>query len=497
MGGDGMSSDVSAARSRPPKICGLEAAAPETAAVESLSLLLLRLAVAEFAAVSLTACVTGLIYFRVILFSWPPLEAYISSALLIAGLVLLVSLAFRHYARLQAQALHQFLWNGVGAVALAFSFFLSILFLLKMTEDYSRATFFFQLITVAMAVLGLRAVAYARIQTAIAAGRIRARRVVLVGDPAHHSEVAKRLADAGIETLRSLPFPARYEDSVSTSSTAINQGNSRRMIEICRTLKPNDIVILSTAADMARSARLADVLSELPVSVHMIPVGAGDLLGTPRLGELCNLVTIQLLNPPLSGFDRAVKRAFDIAAASMGLLIFSPLLIVASVTIKLDSRGPILFRQTRHGYNNDVIQVFKLRSMTTMEDGNAFTQARRNDPRVTRVGRLLRRFNLDELPQLLNVLIGDMSIVGPRPHPIALNQMFEQHISPLSRRHNVKPGITGWAQVNGYRGETDTLDKMQRRFEHDLYYIDNWSFMLDMKIILMTLFSKSAYMNAF
>ena len=116
---------------------------------------------------------------------------------------------------------------------------------------------------------------------------------------------------------------------------------------------------------------------------------------------------------------------------------------------------------------------------------------------MTRVGQVLRRTNIDELPQLFNVLTGEMSIVGPRPHPVALNRMFEEHISPFSRRHNVKPGITGWAQVNGYRGQTDTLEKMQRRFECDLYYIENWSFLLDMKIILMTLFSKSAYRNAF
>jgi lipopolysaccharide/colanic/teichoic acid biosynthesis glycosyltransferase len=134
--------------------------------------------------------------------------------------------------------------------------------------------------------------------------------------------------------------------------------------------------------------------------------------------------------------------------------------------------------------------------MTTIEDGHRFKQAVKNDPRVTRVGHILRRTNIDELPQLVNVLLGEMSIVGPRPHPIALNEAFAQRISPLSRRHKVKPGITGWAQVNGHRGETDTIEKMRRRIECDLYYIDNWSFLLDVKIIVMTLFSKRAYTNA-
>ena len=134
--------------------------------------------------------------------------------------------------------------------------------------------------------------------------------------------------------------------------------------------------------------------------------------------------------------------------------------------------------------------------MTVTEDGHTCTQATKNDSRVTRMGRIIRRTNIDELPQLINVMLGQMSLVGPRPHPIVLNTLFQQQIAPLSRRHNVKPGITGWAQVNGHRGETDTLEKMQLRFECDLYYIDNWSFMLDIKIILMTLFSRSAYVNA-
>jgi lipopolysaccharide/colanic/teichoic acid biosynthesis glycosyltransferase len=135
--------------------------------------------------------------------------------------------------------------------------------------------------------------------------------------------------------------------------------------------------------------------------------------------------------------------------------------------------------------------------MTTLENGHAFRQVRRNDDRITPVGRILRRSNIDELPQLINVLMGQMSIVGPRPHATAHNDMFEGRILPFARRHNVKPGITGWAQVNGARGETDTLEKMQDRIEYDLYYIDNWSFLFDVKIIVMTLFSKRAYMNAY
>jgi lipopolysaccharide/colanic/teichoic acid biosynthesis glycosyltransferase len=183
--------------------------------------------------------------------------------------------------------------------------------------------------------------------------------------------------------------------------------------------------------------------------------------------------------------------------ALAGLVLFTPLLLCVAVAIKLDSPGPVLFRQTRHGYNKQAIGVLKFRTMTTLEDGSDFKQVRRNDDRVTAVGRTLRRTNIDELPQLINVLRGEMSIVGPRPHATAHNDMFEGRILPFARRHNVRPGITGWAQVNGARGETDTVEKMQERINYDLYYIDNWSLFFDVKIITMTLFSRQSYLNAY
>ncbi len=157
----------------------------------------------------------------------------------------------------------------------------------------------------------------------------------------------------------------------------------------------------------------------------------------------------------------------------------------------------MLFRQRRNGFNQREFRVFKFRTMTTLDDGAVVRQAQVNDIRVTRIGRLLRRTNLDELPQLLNVIMGDMSLVGPRPHAVAHNSEYEERIRLYARRHNVKPGITGWAQVNGLRGETSTLDKMERRVEHDLYYIDHWSVRFDLKIMLMTLFSPRSYRNAY
>jgi Undecaprenyl-phosphate glucose phosphotransferase len=495
-----MSSDVTVKRSHPSEFpaTGLRLDEPgrTTARLENLTALVAKLAAAEFVAIATAAYVISLIYYLVVFQSRTPSQDYIWSALFIAGLVLLVSLGFRHYVELQTQPRHRFLWSGLGAVALAFSFFLSTLFLLRATEDYSRATFFLQLLAVAITVLGVRAFGYAAIRSAIAAGRVEARRAVLIGNRGHYAGIEARLSEGGVKTVRSLSFPGKPKVARDGSGNDFDYELIRQMIDTCRKLRPDDIVIMATAADLPRSARLADMLSELPVSIHVIPVEVGELLGSAQLGELGALMTIQLLRPPLSAFDRLMKRAFDVTAAGVGLLALSPLLLVVAAAIKIDSRGPVIFRQTRHGYNNDTIRVFKFRSMTVTEDGHACKQATKNDARVTPMGRIMRRTNIDELPQLLNVLLGEMSLVGPRPHPIALNTLFQQQISPLSRRHNVKPGITGWAQVNGHRGETDTLEKMQRRFECDLYYIDNWSFLMDVKIILMTLFSRQAYVNA-
>jgi Undecaprenyl-phosphate glucose phosphotransferase len=220
-------------------------------------------------------------------------------------------------------------------------------------------------------------------------------------------------------------------------------------------------------------------------------------MAVSRITQFGNMVTMRIFQCPLTPFNRAIKRAFDVVAAIAGIILASPLLVIVALAIKLDSRGPVLFRQTRHGYNNEPIRVLKFRSMTVMEDGNNFKPVTRQDPRVTRLGRLLRSTNIDELPQLFNVLVGDMSLVGPRPHPTAQNEVFAELISSFFRRHNVKPGITGWAQVNGYRGDTDTLEKMQRRVEHDLYYIDNWSILFDLKIIVMTFISRKVYWNAY
>ena len=189
----------------------------------------------------------------------------------------------------------------------------------------------------------------------------------------------------------------------------------------------------------------------------------------------------------MSAAEQACKRALDLLLASTALVMLAPMMILVTAWIKFETRGPVFFTQRRSGFNGRTFKIYKFRTMTVDEDGPLLRQATRNDPRITNCGRLLRRTNIDELPQLLNVIAGDMSLVGPRPHPLALNSEYEDIIGNYAFRHHVKPGLTGWAQVNGARGETQTVELMARRVEFDLWYINNWSLWLDFRILLRTL----------
>ena len=442
----------------------------------------------EFFAVACTAYVTGFLYHGVYLYIWHTDPRYIFAALFIATLVTLVSLGLRSFISIRRQPRHVFLWRGIGAVVLAFSLFLSTIFVTKIAEEYSRVTFILQIVGVGITVACMRVVFYGWLQSAIAMNQIEARRVALIGDTSHCSIFANRLKISGIQTAGTFRLP---------KLRSANRSALRQLVANIRLRRVDDVLILATNEIMPAMFDLASCLAELPAGIHIVPVDALNVFASSQITELGNLQTIQVYRPPLSRFDLFIKRAFDVICAATSLVVFSPLFLFVAIAIKLDSPGPVFFRQTRHGFNNDEIRVLKFRSMTSMEDGDQFTQAVENDARVTRVGNIIRRTNIDELPQLINVLRGDMSIVGPRPHATAHNAVFNNMIAPFSRRHNVKPGITGWAQVNGYRGATDTLEKMRRRIEYDLYYVDNWSFLLDLKIIAMTLFSKRAYANAY
>jgi Undecaprenyl-phosphate glucose phosphotransferase len=238
-------------------------------------------------------------------------------------------------------------------------------------------------------------------------------------------------------------------------------------------------------------------LSVVPISVTLIADPAiGALLRRPLLGFGADKA-VELQRPPLDEAQQLMKRLLDLTMAGLLLMLLLPLFALIAAAIAIDSRGPILFRQRRAGFNSQVFHIYKFRSMTVLDDGAVVEQAQRCDTRVTRVGRVLRRFSLDELPQLLNVLRGNMSLVGPRPHALAHDSEYGQLISSYAARHKVKPGITGWAQVNGWRGATPEPYLMARRVEHDLWYIENWSLWLDIKILMLTAFRLYGAENAY
>jgi putative colanic acid biosynthesis UDP-glucose lipid carrier transferase len=224
-------------------------------------------------------------------------------------------------------------------------------------------------------------------------------------------------------------------------------------------------------------------------TVIKIDPGLSGLKTAPiEFGFVADVPLLTVQRRPLSGWAEPAKRTEDVVTSLLLIILLAPLLLAIAILIKLDSPGPVIFKQQRYGFNNNRFTVYKFRSMRHDQEPDPFVaQARPNDPRVTRIGAALRRTSLDELPQLFNVLLGDMSLVGPRPHAAAHNERYAALIDGYLARHRMKPGITGWAQVNGARGETESPEQMRRRLEYDLFYIANWSLLFDFKVLLMTI----------
>ncbi|WP_237062439.1 MULTISPECIES: undecaprenyl-phosphate glucose phosphotransferase [Microbulbifer] len=259
-----------------------------------------------------------------------------------------------------------------------------------------------------------------------------------------------------------------------------------------------DLVFI--ALPMHEEKRIADILAALAdttATVHMIPNFFVANMLHSRLHSIGDTSLLSIYDTPIQGINGWIKRLEDLLLASAILVLVSPVLLAVAIAVKLTSPGPVIFRQRRYGLDGRTIIVWKFRTMTVQDDGARVVQATQNDSRVTPVGRFLRRTSLDELPQFFNVLQGQMSIVGPRPHAVAHNEQYRGLVSGYMLRHKVKPGITGWAQVNGWRGETDTVDKMSKRIEHDLDYIRRWSLLLDLRIVLMTIFKGFGGKNAY
>lgn len=276
-------------------------------------------------------------------------------------------------------------------------------------------------------------------------------------------------------------------------------GDLDNLIEAARQGEVNDVVIAMPWNAADEITDVVDRLKELPVNVFV----SMDLVGykldfRPTVDNASNLPMFEVVHKPISGWNSILKRIEDLSLGIGALIALSPLLVLIAILIKIDSPGPVFFRQARLGFNNQRFDIYKFRSMYHREiPEKRVKQASRGDPRITRIGRFIRRTSIDELPQLFNVIGGSMSLVGPRPHALNHNEEFEEKVRGYMGRHRVKPGITGWAQVNGLRGETDTLEKITARTEYDIYYTDNWSLVFDFRILMLTvvsvLFHKEAY----
>jgi putative colanic acid biosynthesis UDP-glucose lipid carrier transferase len=381
-------------------------------------------------------------------------------------------------------AWRQRLGELIVAIGLSFLILIAVAFLLKVSADYSRGWLLTWAALTSILVPASRPLS-ARLLEWLAATGYTARRLAIVGSAGAAHQLGARLSrTAGVRVAG--VFSDRDEENARPTLSDLIAAGQRNQID--------EVVVALSEAPSAATERLVDELSVLPVDVWLCPAGFNlPVFSTDRLGTLSLL---QVKPKPIRDWGYLLKLALDYVAGSVCLVLLAPVMLVIAAAIRIESKGPALFRQRRHGYNHDVIDVYKFRTMHVTENGERIVQARRNDPRVTRLGRFLRRTSLDELPQLFNVLRGEMSLVGPRPHAVAHNQYYGDLLERYANRHCVKPGMTGWAQVNGFRGPTEEPEKMRKRVEHDLYYIENWSIGLDLKILALTPFVGFVNRNA-
>jgi Undecaprenyl-phosphate glucose phosphotransferase len=380
---------------------------------------------------------------------------------------------------LTAVVLH---WNiaFVSAILLAF--------VSKTSSDISRGTMGIFYVVGLISIVRARLLFHHLAHRVAAAEGPAARRVFLVGSEKELTHFADHHLSAphGIRLVSASVIRGKEsapDDLALAAATA-------------RMLCPDDVLILMPWSDTESIEACVDAFLRVPASIHLGPERIFEKFNDVTIDHNGGIPSLRLVRSPLRAIDIGLKRVMDVAGSGLGLLALAPLFALIALVIKLDSPGPVFFIQRRYGFNQEPFRIYKFRSMTVAEEGRAVRQVRPGDGRVTRVGTFLRRWNLDELPQLVNVLRGHMSLVGPRPHALVHDQQYERTVALYARRHNVKPGMTGWAQVNGRRGEISSGDDIRERVELDLYYIDHWTLIFDVKILALTIFSASAYRNA-
>jgi Undecaprenyl-phosphate glucose phosphotransferase len=446
------------------------------------------------------SCFTGVAYHLVVYGETGEIASFVQVGVLTAS-IFVISNVFRGEYRLpnffnfkpHARRTIQ-LWNVTLICLLVLGFLTQ-----QITVGYSRG-WIVMFYCATLAGLIVQRVLIVRI-TALAreAGLVFTKRIFLIGPGAsigafvnHYEPWMLGVTIVGCRFLTPLASTASAE-----ARRAMLDRDLAEAVASVRAVEPDAIFLLMPWSATETIERCAQTFLALPVEIHLGPEQILHKFEEVELSKLGPLATLQLTRMPLSRVEIMQKRLFDLTFAAAALIVLTPLIVLSALLIRIDSRGPIFFVQRRYGFNQQPFRIIKFRTMRTLDDGAIVPQATRNDPRLTRIGRWLRRWNIDEIPQLFNVLTGDMSLVGPRPHALSHDREYERRISLYARRHNVKPGITGWAQIHGYRGETDTEEKMRNRVEYDLFYIDNWSLWLDLKIMARTVLSSAAYQNAY
>jgi Undecaprenyl-phosphate glucose phosphotransferase len=380
----------------------------------------------------------------------------------------------------QARELTLF-WTGI------FLILICVAFLLKIAEEFSRGS------TIAFFAFGFASmIAWRRflaryLKRALKEGTFSPRNVIVIGERTRllSSRAIVEMRRCGYTPIRTFEI-ASEEFRPSTISRKL-RATIEGAIEVARKETVAEILLLIGWDQSWTIESIAKMLNVLPMPVYLLPDdNIVRFLGNRSI-NVGAAWAAEIQRAPLSRSEQFFKRCVDLVGAASVLVLLSPLMLITALLIKLDSAGPALFLQARNGFNGRTFRIIKFRTMHVLEDGDTIRQATRTDPRITRLGRWLRRANIDELPQLFNVLRGEMSLIGPRPHAVAHNDEFEKLVGNYAFRHHVKPGITGWAQVNGYRGETPTPAAMAKRVDFDLWYINNWSMRLDFRILFRTL----------
>lgn len=398
------------------------------------------------------------------------------------------------YASQRSASLGTSIMRVIGTTLITFATLAIAAYLSNRLKIQTPRLFMFEWCFTTMALLSAWRVIYRPILGKLRSFGLNSRRAAVVGS----SEIAEQL----IVRLRAndwmgIDVVGHFHHHASAPEHGFFSGDIELLLSDARAGNYDLIYLALPLQEEETLKYLVNGLADSACSVFLVPdIFTFELLHA-RTHLIDGLPAISIYDTPFTMADQFLKRVFDLGVSLMALIMLAPILTTVAIAIKVTSHGPVLFKQTRYGLNGRAIKVWKFRSMNTMDDGQTIRQAQKNDSRLTPIGSFLRRSSLDELPQFINVLTGSMSIVGPRPHAVAHNEQYRKLIPGYMLRHKVKPGITGWAQVNGWRGETETLDKMNSRIHCDIEYIRRWSLWLDFKILLLTIFrgffSKNAY----